>query len=372
MIYAVISEFNPFHNGHRYLLQQLPKAEEDYTVCIMSGHFVQRGEPAAYSKWARAAAAVQNGADLVLELPLPFVLSNGERFAEAGVQIAAALGQPTTLAFGTEEGDLTALERLAALTEEELAPTLKEELEKGLSYGAARQAALERTMPEESKLLLQPNNLLAYGYLKAALPLGIPCVTVKRSAPHSGAPEGIYCSASFVRENPDRFKEFCPADQGPRLDDRAAETGLLSLLRMTTAEQLVQTANISEGLENRILTALTRADHLQALLEEIKTKRYSMAKLRRALCAAALQLPQDLPHRMPPYLRPLAFNQKGQELLKSLKKTATLPITQSGKECEAVSPAFFEVERRATDLWNCWCSSPAPVGEDFRRGPVRL
>ncbi len=372
MIYGVISEFNPFHNGHRYLLSRLPKAEGDYTVCIMSGHFVQRGEPAAYSKWERAAAAVQNGADLVLELPLPHVLSNSERFAEAGVQMAAALGQPVTMAFGTEEGSLEELQRLAALTEEELAPYIKDELEKGLSYGTARQAALEQLLPLESALLLRPNNLLAYGYLKAASPFGIPCLTVQRSAPHSGAPQGEYCSASFVREHPERFKEFCPCPQGARLNDQAAETGLLSLLRMATTEQLARSANISEGLENRILAALTRAESLQSLLEEIKTKRYSMAKLRRALCAAALQLPQGLPAEAPPYLRPLAFNQKGQELLKTLKKTATLPITQTGKECEAVSLTFFNMERRATDLWNCWSSSPAPAGEDSRRGPVRL
>ncbi len=370
MIYAVISEFNPFHNGHQYLLSQLPKTETDYTVCIMSGHFVQRGEPAAYSKWERASAAIRNGADLVLELPVPYVLSNSERFAETGVQLAAALGQPVTMAFGTEEGSLAALERLAALSEETLAPFIKKELDQGRSYGAARQEALMQLLPEESALLLKPNNLLAYGYLKAARPLQIPCLTIQRSAPHSGEPQGIYCSASFVREHPETFDQYCPCRQGPALDKNAAEIGLLSLLRTTAPDQWAQTANISEGLENRILSALTRTNTLQNLLEESKTKRYSMAKLRRALCAVALQLPRELPAQTPPYLRPLAFNQRGRELLKSLKKTAALPITQSGKECEAASLAFFEVERRATDLWNCWSSSPAPAGEDYRQSPI--
>ncbi len=372
MIYAVISEFNPFHNGHRYLLSRIPKTENDHTLCIMSGQFVQRGEPAAYSKWARAAAAIRNGADLVLELPVPYVLSNSERFAEAGVQIAAALGQPVTMVFGTEEGTLEPLERLAALSEETLTPLIKKELEKGFSYGAARQAALVQVMPEESKLLLKPNNLLAYGYLKAARPLQIPCITVERSTPHNGEPKGIYCSASFVRAHPESFEKYCPCPQGAPLDPRAAETGLLSLLRMTPAEQWTRLANISEGLENRISDALTRTNSLQGLLEEVKTKRYSMAKLRRALCAVALKLPRELPAEAPPYLRPLAFNDSGRELLKSLKKTATLPLAQTGKECEAASPAFFSAERRATDLWNCWSQSPAPAGEDYRKSPIYI
>ena len=102
MIYAVICEFNPFHNGHRHLLARLPKKSTDYIVCIMSGAFVQRGEPAAFDKWSRAAAAVSGGADLVLELPAPFVLADGDRFAEKGVETAAALGMPVTLAFGME------------------------------------------------------------------------------------------------------------------------------------------------------------------------------------------------------------------------------------------------------------------------------
>ena len=370
MIYAVISEFNPFHNGHRYLLEQLPKQEGDYTVCIMSGSFVQRGEPAAYSKWERAAAAVRFGADAVFELPLPYALSDGDRFAAKGVELAAALGQPVTLAFGTECEDLSGLTRLAGLDEETLSPIIKDRLDRGLSYGAARQAAIATLLPKEADLLRSPNNLLACGYIRACLKRNIPYLAVCRTAPHDGGPEGNVSSASYIREHPQFFDQYTPCAQGPMLDRAIADRGLLTLLKTKTAQELKACANISEGLENRILAAMNEAATLADLCDRIKTKRYSHAKLRRALCAAALGLPAELPQADAPYLRLLAFNQRGRALLRALKKSAALPLCQSGKECEQADPAFFAFERLATDLCVGWSEAPAPTGEDYRNGAI--
>ncbi len=367
MIYCVISEFNPFHNGHQYLLNQLPSGEGDFTVCIMSGAFVQRGEPAAYDKWSRAEAAVVSGADLVLELPVPFVLSDGDRFGAKGVELAAALGQPVTLAFGTETADLAPLVKLASVSEEELAPILREKMEQGLSYGAARQAALAVLCPEESELLKEPNNLLGCGYIRACLERGLDFCGILRSAPHDGAPVGETASASYIRAHREEFDRYCPVEQGPALDRHAAERGLMTLLKTKTAVQLRTSANISEGLENRILTALSESGSLLELYDRMKTKRYSHAKLRRAVMAGALGIGAELPLAAVPYLRVLALGERGRALLHSLKKTATLPICHSGKECEAASPAFFEAERSATDLWNCWSEVSAPSGEEYRR-----
>lgn len=368
MIFSIISEFNPFHNGHQWLLSQLPKQAEDYTICIMSGSFVQRGEPAAYDKWLRAGAAVKGGADLVVELPLPFVLSDGDRFAAKGVELAAAFGRPVTMAFGTECADLSGLARVAAVSEEALSPWIKEYLARGLSYGAARQAALERLLPEESSLLRTPNNLLACGYIRACQQRGLDYCGVRRRVPHDGAPEGEIASASYIRTHQEEFEAYCRFPQGPALDRKAAERGMLTLLKTKSAEQLRSSANISEGLENRILAALSETDGLQALYDHIKTKRYSHAKLRRAVASAALGIPGGLPEQPVPYLRVLAFGERGPELLRALRETAALPICQSGRECERVSPAFFGVERLATDLRNCWSSRPLPGGEDYRRG----
>ena len=372
MIYAIICEFNPFHNGHRYLLEQLPKGEGDYTVCIMSGSFVQRGEPAAFDKWERATAAVRNGADLVLELPLPYALSDGDRFAAKGVELAAALGQPTTLAFGTECEDLCGLEALAKVSEETISPIIKELLERGYSYGTARQQALEQLLPAQAALLRSPNNLLACGYIRACLTQGLSYTAIRRTNQHDGAPVGTIASASYIRKHPQFMQKYAPCAQGPMLDPAAAEQGLLTLLKTKTAEQLRQCANISEGLENRILSALFESPTLTELTDRIKTKRYSHAKLRRALCAAALGIPAGLPEADAPYLRVLAFGEKGRGLLRSLKETARLPICQSGKECEQSSPAFFALERLATDLQSGWLAAPRPAGEDYRRGAVYI
>ena len=372
MIYAVVCEFNPFHNGHRYLLAQLPRGEEDFTVCFMSGSFVQRGEPAAFDKWERAAAAVRHGADIVFELPLPFALSDGDRFAAKGVELAAALGLPATLAFGTESESVEGLIRLASLSEETLSPLMKEHLERGLSYGAARQAAIEALCPADAALLRSPNNLLACGYIRACLQKGLSFKGIRRTAPHDGAPIGEIASASHIRRYPETFLQFCPCEQGPMLAAETAERGMLTLLKTKSAAELKATANISEGLENRILAALAECATLPTLYDTIKTKRYSHAKLRRAIASAALGLPAGLPEQEAPYLRVLAFGERGRTLLKQLRTTATLPLCQSGRECQAASPAFFEMERLATDLWCNWLMEPRPAGEDYRRGAVYI
>ncbi len=370
MIFAVISEFNPFHNGHQWLLSQLKKSEEDYTVCIMSGSFVQRGEPAAYDKWSRAAAAIQGGADLVLELPIPFVLSDGDRFAAKGVELAAAMGQPTTMVFGTECDDLDGLVRLASVTEEQLSPEIKKYLDEGLSYGAARQRALETFLPADSALLRSPNNLLACGYIRACLKEGLSYQGIRRTVPHDGAPEGEMASASYIRTHREEFSRYCSFLQEGALDRSAAERGMMTLLKTKMADQLRATANISEGLENRILSALNEAEELYPLYDRIKTKRYSHAKLRRAVSSAVLGIPAGLPEEPVPYLRVLAMGERGKTLLRSLRKTARLPICQSGRECERVNQPFFAVERLATDLRNCWSEDPLPGGEDYRKGVV--
>ncbi len=366
----MVSEFNPFHNGHRYLLSQIPKKEGDTIVCIMSGSFVQRGEAAAYDKWRRAEAAIRGGADLVLELPVPFVLSDSDRFAAKGVETAAACGQPVTMAFGMESARLGPLSHLAGVPEEALRLPIKEGLCRGLSYGDARWRALAQLYPEESTLLKTPNNLLAFGYMRACLPRGIPYLGIRRTAPHDGAPCGAVASASYVRNHPEQFSAFCPFPQGPALDKALAERCLLTLLKTKTKEAMAQAANFSEGLENRFASKLIESSTLTEFFDRVKTKRYSHAKIRRAAMSAALGISASLPEQPVPYLRVLAFGKQGQALLKSLRKTASLPLLQTGRACEKRHALFFQAERLSTDLWNSWCPHPAPGGADYRKGAI--
>ena len=313
---------------------------------------------------------MRNGADLVLELPLPFVLSDSDRFAAAGVALAHATGLPCTMAFGSECGDTDALSRLAALPEAELESRTRAHLAAGLSYGAARQRALEELAPEDSKLLRNPNDLLGYGYLKAAIPLGLSYLAVRRETAHGGSPIGDIASGAYLRAHPEEIPHFCPEPLSGALDVAAAQNGLLTLLKSRSAAELAACANITEGLENRILSALNQVKTFDDLADAIKTKRYSHARLRRALIAGALELPAELPLLPPPYLRALAFNRRGAALLKKMRSAAAIPVVQTGREAETAAPAFFAVEKRATDLRNGWCLPPAPGGADYTRGAI--
>ena len=292
---------------------------------------MQRGEPAAFDKWSRAAAAVSGGADLVLELPAPFVLADGDRFAEKGVETAAALGMPVTLAFGMESASAEPLTRLAAVSERALSPALREGQEAGLSYVAARQRALSEIFPEESALLMSPNNLLACGYIRACLSHGCAFLGFQRTTAHDGGPQGTVASASYIRRHPEDFLRYCPQPQQPALDFSVAHRGILTLLKAKTAAELRQCANISEGLENRIIAALAEEASLPALYDRIKTRRYSHAKIRRAVMCAALDIPQQLSKAPPPYLRVLAFGPRGRDLMRQLPEKARLPLLQTGR-----------------------------------------
>ena len=194
-ICGIICEYNPFHNGHRYMIEAVrDKLGDDCAVvCAMSGDFVQRGEAAIFSKHDRARAAVAGGADLVLELPLPWCMAPAETFARGGVGLLAATGVVTHLAFGSESGDLAALEKTArALLDPDLEPLLKEELAAGQPYAAARQRAVERLTGEGADVLARPNDILAVEYLKAMYQKGInliPLAVPRMGAEHDAAGE---------------------------------------------------------------------------------------------------------------------------------------------------------------------------------------
>lgn len=166
-VFGVICEYDPFHLGHRWMLEQLHR--QGPVVCAMSGCFTQRGEFAAVNKFARAEMAVRNGADLVLELPTPWAVSGAERFARGGVELLKKTGLVTHLAFGSECGNLEALQRVeACLSGESFQETLRRRLEGGETFARCRQAAVEELLdPRDAALLSQPNNILAIEYLKA-------------------------------------------------------------------------------------------------------------------------------------------------------------------------------------------------------------
>ena len=199
---GIICEYNPFHLGHARMLEGLRRQYDAPLVCAMSGNFVQRGDAAVAHKHARAEMAVRCGADLVLELPTPWAMASAERFADGGVELLTSTGVVSHLAFGSECGDLTALQAAeAALSRPELMPRIRQLLAQGMAYAPARQQAAEE-LGAPPRMLSRPNDILAIEYLKALrrqkAPME-PLAVLRQGAGHDGTPSGDTASASYLR-----------------------------------------------------------------------------------------------------------------------------------------------------------------------------
>lgn len=338
-IAAVIAEYDPFHNGHAFHLQQTRAAGADAVVAIMSGNFVQRGAPAAFSKWARAEAAVRCGVDLVVELPVYWATGRAQRFADGGVSIASRLGCVDMLSFGSECGDAARIRSTAEILETAVVP--QDLLCAGISFAAAREAAVRKTDASAAELLRVPNDTLAVEYALSAKHRGssFALFAVPRLSAHDGEPIGNLASASYIRQHlaDDDTLSFCPPDAADvwrreiaagraPADLRRLERMLLLRLRLAAADEIAALPDVSEGLENRIFFAAKQADSIESLYAAVKSKRYTLARIRRILLSFLLGLREcDVPGDVP-YARVLAIGARGEEVLRRVKRSAELPI----------------------------------------------
>ena len=374
---GIIVEYNPLHAGHCLLMERVRArlGPESSVICVMSGNFVQRGDFALTHRLARAEAAVKSGADLVLELPLPWAVFSAERFADGGVRTLAATGVVTHLAFGSECGDAEALGRVAAgLRDPAFSPFLRRELETGVSFAAARQRAAEALLGREDGALLgTPNNILGIEYCKSLQAIRAPIrpLTVRREgAAHDGeAVDGI-ASASAIRQllqsgGRERALDLmAPAMREVFLREELvgrapvfAETcqrSVLAKLRTMTREEFDALDEGNEGLGNRLFGVSRTAATMAELLGAAKTKRYAYTRLRRMVLWAYLGLtPAEMPAEVP-YLRVLAANHAGCALLAQMKRTASVPVLTKPADVRKLSGAaqtLFALEARAADLY---------------------
>ena len=371
---GIISEYNPFHRGHAWQLRELRRrlGAETAVVCAMSGSFVQRGDFAVMRTHARAEAAVRGGADLVLELPLPWAIASAEGFAAGGVGVLAATGAVDTLVFGSECGDTETLKAVAAALESEsFAAYLRQGLQEGVSFAAAREAAARKLLGEKAAVLAQPNDILGVEYCKAIarqaaalMPLALP----RRGIGHDGGAAEGFASASHIRElliNGGSADEFltpesaaicareCAAGRAP-VTMANAERAILARLRALTEADFAACDSGGEGLYHRFYDAVQRETSIEDILAAAKSKRYAYARLRRLLLAAYLGVtPEDTPQRVP-YLRVLACNARGREVLKTMKTTAAAPIlTKSAqvRRLDAGAQRLFALTARAEEQY---------------------
>lgn len=353
MITGIICEFNPFHSGHKYLIDTV-RQNSDGIVCVMSGNLVQRGEFAVYDKFTRAKTALENGADLIIELPCAYSTLSAGGFAKYAVQILEASGVVDEIAFGAECDNIDKLKETADKIQK-CDSLIKEKLAGGLSYPAARKAAVN------SDILDTPNNILAVEYIRQTK---LPCRAIKRIGKGHDTDDTEY-SASAIRDGLS-LENICSL--------KNCETAVLAKLRTMRCEDFLKLDDVSEGLENRIVDAVRTSVSLEEIYDKIKTKRYTHSRIRRIILRAYLDITKDFTSDVP-YIRILGFNRKGQDIAALMKKNANLPIISRYSDVKELSEKgrrLFDLECKCTDLYNLGYKKPLPCGTEQRSKVIIL
>ena len=372
---GIICEYNPLHRGHQ---KQIARIREHFgsntaVCCLMSGNYVQRGAPAIVDKSIRARAAILAGADLVLELPVTYALSSAEGFAAGGVRILSSFCD--VLCFGSETGDKkTLLTTARLLLSQEFPPLLRQELQKGLSFPAARQAALEHLHPGSSPLTL-PNDILAVEYCKAILSQDSPLepFPIRREGSyHAPVPDPENPSASSLRSlmlQSGAWLDYLPETvrdcfrAAPLHSLEAGERAMLYRLRTMSDGEFEALPYGSEGLWRKLMRVCREADTLEAIVTAVKSKRYTRTRIDRMVLCAFLGITRETLEAPVPYTRILAFNERGRTLLKSAKETGD--FRNPGKR---IDHPYWALEKRCGDLYGLFCQGdPEPPGAEENR-----
>lgn len=347
-VLGIIGEYNPFHNGHLYHLNESKKlAKSNYSIAIISGNFVQRGNVSVIDKWTKTRMALLSGVDLVLELPCIYSISSAENFASGAIKILNSLKIVDTLSFGCEINDLSILKECAQiLTDEpeEFKSLLSHELSKGVSFPKARENALLMYLNDIRKfanVLSSPNNILAIEYLKALniTNSNLKPLAVKRAGPGYNSKMVVdnFASATSIREliRKRSFYELDKVMPKPSYDllvdavrkghyisgIECFEKEIMFTLRNMTVAQIANLPDVNEGLENLIKNAANSSNNLPEFMNIVKSKRYTETRICRILLYALLGFTKEdmeTSKRIDPYIRVLGFNSNGQKLISEI------------------------------------------------------
>jgi len=363
---GVIAEFNPFHNGHRYLIRSARELSgADVCVAVMSGPFTQRGLPAAEDKWKRAENAVRGGVNLVLEMPVVYAAGSAQYFARGGVRVLEGLGCVDVLAFGSESGDLRALAGAASFLAdhgETVGKRIGELTKQGFSYPRARQKAVQEIDPSfDVSLIAEPNNILALEYMRECR--NMRALTVKRVS-GEGYPSSTALREKMMREQADFYA--------------AARERLFSVLAGTVLsaedDAFDDVPAAAGGLGRRLVKKIRLAGNTEELIGQLKTKAYTRTRIQRLLTHVLTGLRKTDMENAAVYARILAFDRKGAELIKSVKKTecASIPVlTNISKEAEQPPGIQRTLARdvHAADMYNLIIGNDLYKDSDFVKRP---
>ncbi len=370
-ITGIICEYNPLHTGHKKQMDAVRGifGADSGIVCLMSGNFVQRGYPAVFDKMTRARAALHCGADLVLELPLTYALSSAEGFAAGGVGILSPFCH--ALCFGAESADREALlDTARALLSPEFPPLLKTQLEAGLSFPAARQAAL-KGMNMDAGLLTQPNNILAVEYCKAILAQGCgmkPLPILRSGSYHDLQADAENPSATALRRLIEAGQDWSVYTPSPEIFAGAevhtlarGEKAMLARLRTMTDSEFAALPYGTEGLWRKFMRSCRREATLEQILETTKSKRYTRSRLDRMAMCAFLGLTEVVLNAPAPYARVLALNDRGRTILRKAREHLWLPNIG-----EKTDHPYQLIEDRCDALYGLFADVPEAPQPKYR------
>lgn len=387
MICGIVCEYNPFHNGHLY---QINKAKEssDAIVCVMSGNFVQRGECAYADKWTRAETAVKNGANLVIDLPTPWSNASAGTFARGSIGLLSAFGIDI-LSFGSETDDASVLLKCAEIANNKnTLKKAKDYMSSGITYPTALAKAVSEDFGKElADVFSGANNTLAIEYIKAANELGcsFSYLPIKRFAAMHDSNNTAHSIASASKIRQLGIKEesfsFIPQSTAEALKAlesqdlapcslKMCESAILSALREMPKSDYELYVTDTSGLASRIYQSVQTAETLEMLYENAKSKNYTLARVRREVLSLFLKIPKSISDGIPPYIRVLAADEKGIELLKSAKSTATLPIVTKHSDIAKLDDkckAVYEIQCSSTDKFSLCSKKIRPCGLEQTR-----
>ncbi|MEG0238261.1 MAG: nucleotidyltransferase [Clostridium sp.] len=391
---GIITEYNPFHLGHKYHLTNAKKETNcNGVVCVMSGNFMQRGNPAIFDKWTRAKMAVLNGVDLVIELPLIYSLSSAEDFAYGGVKLLNSLNCINNIYFGSESGDISKLKEIASILyyePEEYKKFLKENLKNGLPFHKSRANSLHSIMNDEEtyEILSNSNNILGIEYIKALLKLesNITPFTLKREGNNYNDKNlsNSFSSATSIREtlknssNFNETKNSLPIESYNIINsfkkenyNFSFEENLFYLLKyklLTKGDYLKNIDDVSEGLDNKILKEILSSNSLDELILKSKSKRYTYTRISRILSKFFIGFEdfdvQSLKKEEITYVRPLAFNETGASILKNIKNNSDINIIT--KLPKHISSEILKLDVLSTKAYSVLNSNTNPLDDYFK------
>lgn len=365
-ILTIISEYNPFHLGHLYHLQEsINSVNPDYKVAIISGNFVQRGEPSIMNKWERAKVALHAGFDLVIELPCIYSISSAENFANGAIKIANQIGT-TYLSFGSEIGNIENLNKLSKLisqNENEYYKKIREKLSEGFSYPKSQELVINEMFSGEFENICSPNNILGLEYLKSIQKINpnITAITIKRNSDFNSSSD----IRTALRKDKSIPTELLPGFSTTTIQEninsgklvyslKNFEKEILFSLRKMSTSDITNIPDIPENLLNKFKTASNKCNSLEELISILKNKSITQARIQRILLYILLGITKqdmELSKQVTPYVRILGTSQKGKELLSSIPNCIT-SVKQFENSCTSSELLkLLEIDKLATDIY---------------------